>query len=119
MVGAPSRDPDVMKSAHNWARCGDLHTAGCSVSINCDAVAGDGGAVWELYTGEALFEGMTVGQVLYAVVYDNKRPGIPPGAPLAFASLMRDCWKTDPAQRCALIVMPIPSARVSAVSVPR
>ena len=56
-------------------------------------------AVWELYSGEALFEGMTVGQVLYAVVYDNKRPAVPNGCPREYASLMRDCWKADPAQR--------------------
>lgn len=57
--------------------------------------------MWELYSGEALYEGMTVGQVLYAVVYDAKRPPIPDGCPPEYAALMRDCWKGDPVDRCA------------------
>ena len=57
--------------------------------------------MWELYSGEALYEGMTVGQVLYAVVYDAKRPPIPDGCPPEYAALMRDCWKGDPIDRCA------------------
>jgi hypothetical protein len=56
-------------------------------------------AVWELYSGEALYEGMTVGQVLYAVVYDAKRPSIPDGCPPEYAALMRDCWKGEPTDR--------------------
>lgn len=58
-------------------------------------------AVWELYSGEALYEGMTVGQVLYAVVYDAKRPPILDGCPPEYAALMRDCWKSEPTERCA------------------
>lgn len=57
--------------------------------------------MWELYSGEALYEGMTVGQVLYAVVYDAKRPPILEGCPPEYAALMRDCWKSEPTKRCA------------------
>lgn len=58
-------------------------------------------AVWELHSGAALYEGMTVGQVLYAVVYDDKRPPAPDGCPPEYAALMHDCWKSEPSERCA------------------
>lgn len=57
--------------------------------------------MWEIFTAEQLYEGMTVGQVLYAVAYSGSRPTVPPGCPPRYAEVMEACWCTEPADRCA------------------
>lgn len=56
-------------------------------------------AVWEMYTGESLFKGLTVGQVFFMVVYEHHRPAIPEYCPEGFADIMRACWSIDPLDR--------------------
>ena len=59
-------------------------------------------AVWEVFTAEQLYEGLTVGQVLYAVAYSGSRPTVPPGCPPRYAEVMEACWCSEPADRRAL-----------------
>ena len=57
-------------------------------------------AVWELYTGETLFdEHISIGQVFYMIAYEGWRPLIPEGCPAGYAQLMAACWAHDPEQR--------------------
>ena len=61
-------------------------------------------AVWEIFTAEQLYEGLTVGQVLYAVAYSGSRPTVPPGCPPRYAEVMEACWCSEPNDRCAPFV---------------
>jgi hypothetical protein len=57
-------------------------------------------AVWELYTGERLFdEHISVGQVYYMIAYEGWRPPIPEGCHPGYTQLMTACWAHDPEQR--------------------
>jgi hypothetical protein len=57
-------------------------------------------AVWELYTGERLFdEHISIGQVYYMIAYEGWRPPIPEGCPPGYIQLMTACWAADPDQR--------------------
>ena len=51
--------------------------------------------MWELYTSQQLFTGMTVAQVFYSVVYEQSRPEVPQGCPADFRELMEACWRAD------------------------
>lgn len=44
-------------------------------------------------------EGTSVGQMFYAIAYQNWRPEIPAGCPQGYAELMAVCWHDDPEQR--------------------
>ena len=54
--------------------------------------------MWELYTSQQLFPGMTVAQVFYSVVYEQSRPEVPQDCPTDFRGLMEACWHAD--ERC-------------------
>ncbi|KAK9823953.1 hypothetical protein WJX72_006631 [[Myrmecia] bisecta] len=55
--------------------------------------------MWELYMGKGLYEGMTVAQVFYMVVYEQHRPPIPDDMPEGYRRLMCACWDQDPLAR--------------------
>lgn len=58
----------------------------------------------EVYTGQALFQGMTVGQVFYMVVYEGHRPPIPETCPQGYSQLMQSCWHADMNERYQSLV---------------
>jgi serine/threonine protein kinase len=55
--------------------------------------------MWELFTGSPPYSGLTVGQILVAVVYQNQRPPVPDDCPEAYRAIMEACWHADPTQR--------------------
>lgn len=54
----------------------------------------------ELWTRVSPFTGLSIGQVVYGVVYAGARPDLdPPACPPAYAALVRACWAEDPNAR--------------------
>ncbi len=45
------------------------------------------------------FNGMTIGQVFWAVAVNDQRPDIPPECPPEYAELMQACWAREPSER--------------------
>lgn len=55
--------------------------------------------VWELYTGQAAFRKLHVGQFFEAIVVRNLRPMIPRGMSADYQLLMQSCWSASPTDR--------------------
>ncbi len=55
--------------------------------------------VWELFARTPPFHPMERDQILLAVAVDNLRPDMPATVPVAWRSLIENCWQTDPAER--------------------
>ncbi|XP_078571960.1 mitogen-activated protein kinase kinase kinase zak-1-like isoform X3 [Branchiostoma floridae x Branchiostoma japonicum] len=71
---------------------------GLPVSEACDTYS-FGVVVWELLTGEVPFKGVEGFQVAWLVVERNERLTIPSSSPPKLATLMNQCWETDPKKR--------------------
>lgn len=56
-------------------------------------------SVWELYTGQAAFRKLHVGQFFEAIVVRNLRPIIPRGMAADYQLLMQSCWSANPNDR--------------------
>ena len=61
--------------------------------------------VWELYTGQAAFRKLHVGQFFEAIVVRNLRPMIPRGMAADYQLLMQSCWSASPTDRCVANVL--------------
>ncbi len=59
-------------------------------------VYGFGMFLWELFTKQTPFLGLTPNQVIDEIIYRQLRPEIPPTCPIVFEKLIRACWSTDP-----------------------
>lgn len=68
------------------------------VSETCDTFS-YGVLMWELLTSEVPFKGLQGVQVAWVVVAKEERLTIPSTCPPKFASLLQDCWLTDPKMR--------------------
>jgi hypothetical protein len=64
-------------------------------------------AVWELYTGQAAFRKLHVGQFFEAIVVRNLRPMIPGGMAADYQLLMQSCWSADPNDRCVGMLLAV------------
>jgi len=52
--------------------------------------------LWELFTKQTPFIGLTANQIVDEIIYRQLRPEIPPTCPIVFEKLIRACWSTDP-----------------------
>ncbi|KAE9039997.1 hypothetical protein PR002_g5184 [Phytophthora rubi] len=55
--------------------------------------------VWEIFTGQCPYDGMTQIQVALGVLNHDLRPPIPRSCPRFFARLIRSCWMREPSLR--------------------
>ena len=55
--------------------------------------------VWELFARTPPFHPMERDQILLAVAVDNARPEIPATVPVAWRSLIENCWQTESDER--------------------
>ncbi|CAI5700425.1 unnamed protein product [Peronospora effusa] len=55
--------------------------------------------VWEIFTGQCPYDGMTQIQVALGVLNHDLRPPIPRSCPRFFARLIRSCWIREPSLR--------------------
>ncbi|KAG3018242.1 hypothetical protein JG687_00004856 [Phytophthora cactorum] len=58
-----------------------------------------GVVVWEIFTGQCPYDGMTQIQVALGVLNHDLRPPIPRSCPRFFARLIRSCWMREPSLR--------------------
>lgn len=55
--------------------------------------------MYEVFTRQAAYEGLRVGQIYHQVVVLGDRPAVPPDMPEDYELIMRRCWATNPAER--------------------
>lgn len=55
--------------------------------------------IWEVFTGEVPYRGLTPLQAAVGVVQRGLRPEVPPYVPGNVATLMQQCWHDDPRKR--------------------
>jgi hypothetical protein len=59
--------------------------------------------MWELTTGCKPFANVEHNHILIYQIINGKRPEITVDTPECFASLMKDCWDSDPSKRPSII----------------
>jgi serine/threonine protein kinase len=74
--------PEVIENAH--------------ASLASDVYA-FGIVLWEIFTRNEVYEGLTAAQIIARVVKSGLRPVAPPDCPLS--GLMQQCWAQDPSER--------------------
>jgi serine/threonine protein kinase len=52
--------------------------------------------LWELFTKQTPFMGLTPNQIIDEIIYRQLRPEIPSTCPIVFEKLIRSCWSADP-----------------------
>lgn len=55
--------------------------------------------LWEMLTREVPFYGLETPQVIYSVVFQQKRPEIPTSTPSKLKQLIESCWSQEPKER--------------------
>ncbi|CEG36344.1 tkl protein kinase [Plasmopara halstedii] len=77
-----------------------------------------GVVIWEIFTGQCPYDGMTQIQVALGVLNHDLRPPIPRSCPRFFAKLIRSCWMREPTLRPSFseLISFLPSEPIRAVS---
>uniref|UniRef100_A0AAV1UUN1 Protein kinase domain-containing protein n=1 Tax=Peronospora matthiolae TaxID=2874970 RepID=A0AAV1UUN1_9STRA len=84
--------------------CGTVQWMAPEVLGNCKYtekadVFSFGIVVWEIFTGQCPYDGMTQIQVALGVLNHDLRPVIPRSCPRFFARLIQSCWAREPSLR--------------------
>lgn len=74
--------PEVINNAH-FSKSSDVYAFGI--------------ILWEVYTRQEIYEGLSAAQIIAKVAHEGLRPQVPRDCP--WASIMTKCWRQDPAQR--------------------
>lgn len=84
--------------------CGTVQWMAPEVLGNCKYtekadVFSFGVVIWEIFTGQCPYDGMSQIQVALGVLNHDLRPPIPRSCPRFFARLIRSCWMREPTLR--------------------
>lgn len=74
--------PEVINNAH-FSKSSDVYAFGI--------------ILWEVYTRQEIYEGLSAAQIIAKVAHEGLRPQVPRDCP--WASIMTKCWRQDPAER--------------------
>jgi serine/threonine protein kinase len=74
--------PEVINNAH-FSKASDVYAFGI--------------ILWEVYTRQEIYDGLSTVQIIAKVANEGLRPHIPRDCP--WAKVMTQCWKHDPSQR--------------------
>lgn len=74
--------PEVINNAH-FSKSSDVYAFGI--------------ILWEVYTRQEIYEGLSAAQIIAKVAHEGLRPQVPRDCP--WASIMTKCWRQDPTDR--------------------
>jgi serine/threonine protein kinase len=74
--------PEVINNAH-FSKYSDIYAFGI--------------ILWEVYTRQEIYEGLSAAQIIAKVANDGLRPVVPKDCP--WTKIMTDCWKQEPVGR--------------------
>lgn len=74
--------PEVINNAH-FSKSSDVYAFGI--------------ILWEVYTRQEIYEGLSAAQIIAKVAHEGLRPHVPRDCP--WSSIMSKCWRQDPAER--------------------
>jgi hypothetical protein len=74
--------PEVINNAH-FSKSSDVYAFGM--------------ILWEVYTRQEIYEGLSAAQIIAKVAHEGLRPQVPRHCP--WSKIMTQCWKQDPAER--------------------
>eukprot|EP00981_Chlorochromonas_danica_P010235 scaffold3058_cov165-Ochromonas_danica.AAC.26 len=74
--------PEVINNAH-FSKFSDVYAFGI--------------ILWEVYTRQEIYEGLSAAQIIAKVANDGLRPNVPRDCP--WSKIMTDCWKQEPVGR--------------------
>ena len=85
-MGYPEYEsPEVLEKSQNLTPAVDVYSFGI--------------LVWELFSRESPYTGLSPMQIKNSVIQTELRPSVPIDSPFVFQKLMNACWNTDPQAR--------------------